>query len=74
MTDFVLVSPESGDWEAWYMDGKLIAEGHEVRASDLLDAISNVFKNSYKFAEIDDDTAEMGFPEELKDLGEIKYY
>lgn len=27
------------DWEGWYLDGKLIAEGHTVTANQLLEAL-----------------------------------
>lgn len=29
----------AGDWEGLYIDGKLYAEGHSLRASDVLDAL-----------------------------------
>lgn len=62
------LSPECGDWEAWYLNGKLIAEGHSVRVADILDALADVFPNTYKFIEISDEKAEMGFTKELKDM------
>ena len=65
---FVKLYPECGDWEAWYMDGKLIAEGHTVRVEDILDAISNVFPNTYKSIGISDERAEEGFELELKNM------
>lgn len=66
---FVKLYPECGDWEAWYMDGKLIAEGHTVRVEDILDAISNVFPNMIKKSiEISDEKAEIGFTKDLKDM------
>lgn len=33
-----IVNP-SGDWEAWYLDGKLIYDGHHLSASDLAKAL-----------------------------------
>jgi hypothetical protein len=65
---FVRLSPESGDWEAWYMDGKLIAEGHSVRIQDILDGISGVFPSTYKIIEISDEKAEEGFSENLEEV------
>lgn len=66
---FIKLYPECEDWEAWYMDGKLIAEGHSVRVEDILDAISNVFPNIIKESiEISDEKAEIGFTESLKDM------
>ena len=61
MRDFVRVSPDGGDWEAWYMDGKLIAEGHTVRAEDVLNAIADEFPNRVTFEYIPDEVAEYGF-------------
>ena len=67
--EFVKLYPECGDWEAWYMDGKLIAEGHTVRVEDILDAISNVFPNIVNESiEISDERAEIGFTDDLKDM------
>ena len=68
MKDFVLMSPTSGDWEAWYMEGKLIAEGHEVSAQDFLDAIADEFPNKVTHMEISDEKAEEGFSEDLSDM------
>lgn len=30
MINFALVSPERGDWEALYMNGNLLDEGHSL--------------------------------------------
>lgn len=68
MIDFVRVSPESGDWEALYMDGKLIAEGHSLRVDDVLDAISDVLPNKLSYIEISDEKAEAGFSTNLTDM------
>ena len=69
MNNFVKIIPESGDWAAWYLNGKLIAEGHTVRANDLLDAIADVFPNKIEYVEIPDEVAECGFENDLKDMG-----
>ena len=68
MKDIVLVRPESGDWEALYMDDVLVAEGHSLRASDVLDAIANVFPHKFSSKEISDDLAEQGFGRNLSDM------
>ena len=31
-----------GDWEALYIDGKLVCEGHEIRRRDILSSIPDV--------------------------------
>lgn len=63
--DFALVTPECGDWEALYADGKLIAEGHSLNARDVLDAVSNVFPNIFRYLSVSDEKAEEGFTEDL---------
>ena len=68
MREFTLVCPECGDWEALYMDGKLITEGHSLRAYDVLDAIANVFPNRYVYKEISGELAEEGFSDNLCDM------
>lgn len=66
--EFVKVSPECGDWEAWYLNGKLIDEGYKINVKDILDALADVLPNTYKFLEISDEIAEQGFPSELRDI------
>lgn len=68
MTTFTLVCPESGDWEALYMDGKLVADGHSLRVRDVLDAISSVLPNKFIYKEISDERAEKGFSSDLNDM------
>lgn len=68
MIDFVRVCPEGGDWEALYMDGKLVAEGHSLRIRDVLDAIADVLPNKLSYIEISDEKAEAGFSENLADM------
>lgn len=65
---FIRLSPECGDWEAWYLNGKLIAEGHRVRVEDILDALNDIFPNTYNLIEISDEKAEIGFTEDLKSM------
>lgn len=68
MKDFVLMRPKSGDWEALYMDGKLIAEGHSLRTRDVLDAIADAFPNRLTYQSISDERAEGGFSSDLGDM------
>lgn len=68
MTKFTLVCPACGDWEALYMDGKLVAEGHSLRVMDVLDAIANVLPNKFIYKEISDERAEEGFSIDLNDM------
>jgi hypothetical protein len=68
MNEFVNVVPECGDWEAWYLNGKLIVEGHSVSGWNMLDALADVFSNTIRTVEISDEVAEMGFTENLEDM------
>jgi len=36
MNRFTLVSDVSGDWEGFYVDGKLVAENHSLAGDELL--------------------------------------
>lgn len=60
--------PDSGDWEALYANGRLIAEGHSLCARDVLDAISGVLPNIFKYMPVSDEKAEEGFAESLADM------
>ena len=68
-----VVSPDCGDWEALYVDGKLSAEGHSLSVRDVFDSLSDVFPNNYHSFEISDEKAEEGFPENISDLDEYKF-
>lgn len=68
MTKFEIVAPECGDWEALYVNGKLVAEGHSIRLEEVLYAIQNILPNEYEYTEISDERAEEGFPEDRKEL------
>ena len=63
-----LVHPESGDWEALYVDGKLAAESHSISAEQALKCIENPFDYKLECIEISDEVAEMGMPALLFDL------
>jgi len=62
MTKFELIAPESGDWEAIYINDKLVAEGHRVRFEDILHALQHLLPNKFIYTEISDELAEEGFP------------
>ena len=70
MTNFTFIAAECGDWEALYIDGKLAAEGHYIRAWDVLDAIADILPNKVRRHEIPDEVAESGMPESLNDLAD----
>lgn len=66
--NFTIAISKEGDWEALYMDGKLIAEGHSLGAHHVLDALADVLPNKVEYMEITDEKAEEGMPERLNDL------
>ena len=67
-TKFTIVRPESGDWEALYINGNLAAEGHSLDVRAVLDAIDNILPNNVDTIEILDEVAEMGMPMHLDEL------
>ena len=75
MIKFTLVTAECGDWEALYINDKLVSEGHRVSARDALKAIGNIIPSKVERYDVPDEIAEMEMPENLNDLAEhlIKY-
>lgn len=65
--DFTFIASDCGDWEGLYANGKLIAEGHSVRAIDVLDAIADILPNRVERICVSEDVAVM-LPKYLKDL------
>lgn len=65
---FTLVRPESGDWEALYIDDKLVKEGHSLSAFQILKCIKKIFGCEFENIRVSDETAEMGMPELLSEL------
>lgn len=70
-TEFTIVHPESGDWEALYINGKLAAEGHSISVGDVLDCINNVLPNEHKYMIIPDEVAEVGMPQYINEFLEV---
>ena len=70
MTKFTFVGSECGDWETLYIDGKIAAEGHGIRAIDVLDAIADILPNKIEMYIIPDEVAEEGMPKSLSDLSD----
>lgn len=71
MTKFTFVTAESGDWQTLYINDKIAAEGHSIRAVDVLDAIADILPNKIERYTVSDEIAEMGMPNDLNDL--LKY-
>ena len=65
--DFTFVHSNHRDWEGLYTNGKLIVEGHYVRATDILDAITNILPNSVEHIYVSEDVA-IKLPKYLKNL------
>lgn len=70
MTKFTFVTAECGDWQALYIDDKLAAEGHNIRVSDVFDAIADILPNKVERYEIANEVAEIGMPTNLSDLSD----
>ena len=73
MTKFTVVTAESGDWQALYLDGKLFAEGHSLSIWDVFDCIVDILPNEVRSMEIPDEVAEYGMPMLLEDLQEVQH-
>jgi hypothetical protein len=65
---FTLVHPESGDWEALYINGKLVRETHRIDAWEVLECIKKNLVCEIESVEISDEAAEIGMPALLSDL------
>ena len=65
---FTLVRPECADWEALYIDGKLVDEGHSLDAGRVLECIEKHLICEFEQIEISDEVAEMGMPTLLSEL------
>lgn len=63
-----LVRPDSGDWEALYIDGKLVKEGQRLSAFQILKLVKKIFGCQFENVRISDEVAEAGMPELLSDL------
>lgn len=70
MVEFKIVRPESEDWEALYINGELVLEGHSIDVFDVIKALNNkhILENTVKYLNIDDEIAEIGMPKKLEDL------
>lgn len=73
-TKFTFVTSECGDWQALYIYGILVAEGHSISPRDVLDAISDILPHKVERHEIPNIIAEDGMPENLKDLSNDLLY
>lgn len=67
-TRIEIISSESGDWEALYVNGKLRSEGHSIRPGEVLFAIQDIFPHDFECSFISDECAEEGFPELREEL------
>lgn len=66
--ELVTLIPDCGDWEALYLNGKLIAEGHQLSVDNILEALADVFPNEHQYMNVSDEKAESGFTENLADM------
>ncbi len=63
-----LVRPECADWEALYINGKLVREGHCLSAWHVLEGIEEHLVCEIESIEISDEVAEIGMPSILSEL------
>lgn len=61
---FTIVRPESGEWEAMYVNGQLACEGHSLDAERVIHSLYG----GVRIVTISDEVAEAGMPELLYDL------
>lgn len=64
--ELVRLSSENSDWEALYLNGKLIAEGDGVWLQGMLCELSNIISSTYRLIEISDGKAD--FSESLEEV------
>ena len=68
MTKIEIVSSDSGDWEALYVNDVLITEAHSLRPAEVLYAIQDYFPHKFIYSFVSDERAEEGFPLDRKEL------
>ncbi len=67
MIEVVMVDSECGDWQALYIDGVLVDEGHSISSRDVFKAIAGR-PHTFNTRRVSDEVAEMGMPTRLEDL------
>jgi hypothetical protein len=65
---FTLVRPECGDWEALYIDGKLVKEDQRLSAFQILKLVKKIFGCEFKSVRVKDEVAEAGMPELFSEI------
>lgn len=74
MSNIVLITSSSGDWQGLYLKGLLFTEGHQISQTEWLQLIQFCHKEldgTWKAFEIDDDYLDeigAGFPLEFSDI------
>jgi len=68
----VIVSNSSGDWEALYLNGVKVADGHSLSPSDIFQALE-IPLESREIQEPDDVEGEVDFTPGLKDVKFVAY-
>lgn len=66
--DIAIVSPECGDWEALYVNGRLIAENHRLRVEQVLSHLGQFLPISLVHIGVSDEIAETGLSQDLSEL------
>lgn len=66
--ELVIASSECGDWEALYIDGKLVEENHRLFTDQVLSHLGQFLPITLVHLDVPDDIAEMGVPQDLSAL------
>lgn len=65
--DLAIVSPECGDWEALYANGRLIDENQRLRVEQVLSHLGQFLPISLVHIYVPDEVVEMGMPQDLSE-------
>lgn len=66
--EVVIAAAECGDWEALYINGKLIDENHRLRVEQVLSRLGQFLPITLVHTDVPDEVAEMGMPQNLSEL------
>ena len=66
--EVVIAAAVCGDWEALYINGKLIDENHRLRVEQVLSRLGQFLPITLVHTDIPDEVAEMGIPQNLSEL------
>jgi hypothetical protein len=65
-----IVSNDEGDWEAMYVEGELVAQGHSLQVRDVIYALIREYPKEIEVPQADMEKWGRRFPEALSDIQE----